>query len=323
MLTWAPIEGAMGYYMEIYDGKKWNRYDIGDTTIWDSGVAKIYPTEAFLKNYTDNTYTEEMFLHDKLGLELRDNPINVYLKTIGQAYDNRTTYLIRVRPYITTVTTVEDGEKVEEQIEGPVGSESIAEIQMPNRTDMTSLTVTTLVEYIEQYKAAYITVTMKDTESGPKDIIPYNTNGLTPISSIADGVYMTNIYKVSANGTYTFTVKDNVNWYTVVDVNVTDINPNKPILIFNREGKIVSDVHLAKDTENINYTSYRVATETITLSEGELANGVINIDLIINPEHTNYTVPYYVTLRSANGTELMKHYEVTINGDKTEVVEKY
>jgi len=323
ILTWNEVEGAIGYYTEIYDGNQWNRYDIGDTTKWDSSIAKIYPTEAYLKSYEDNTHTEEIFIHNKQGLELRDNPRNIYLKTPGQIYDNEATYLIRVRPYITVTTTATDGVKVEEQIEGPVGPESVVKIQMPNRTDLKNPGVATLVEYIEQYKAAYITVTMSDTESGPKEIIPYNTNGVTLISSVATGQYITNIYKVYTNGTYTFTVKDNVGRYTIKSVEIKNINPNKPIIIFNREGRVISEMYLSQDTENVNYTKYGCDVDIDLTANQTIENGIINVGLIIKEGKDTYTTPYYIKLKSGDGTELNKKFNITIDGSKTEIIEEY
>ncbi|HBY19564.1 MAG: hypothetical protein A2Y24_02855 [Clostridiales bacterium GWE2_32_10] len=279
VLSWQPVEGASGYYVEICDGNKWDRYDVSDATTWDSSAAKIYPTESSLNNFVDNTYEEEMFLHNT-GLELKDNPIKVYLKTIGQMLDNQTAYYVRVRPYITTVIKASDGKIIEQTIEGPIGSESVKEIQLPNRTDLSSPTVATLIEYIENNTAAYITVTMVDTESRPKSIILYNNQGVELYSTSTNGQYMTNIYKVHANGTYTFTGIDNVGWYTVANVLVTDIGSTKPILLFKRlddKGyeRIISKITLPKIIENAHYTKYGVGTMDSIWATKDLISDII------------------------------------------------
>ncbi|HCC08048.1 MAG TPA: hypothetical protein DEP72_07845 [Clostridiales bacterium] len=264
VLTWSQVVGASGYYVEVYDGSQWSRYDVGNTTIWDSSQGRIYPSESILADYIDNSVTTEIYrTQGTVGgdfTDLRDNPTRLYQKTLGTTYDSNIEYQLRVQPYSSTVTQLWSGKIVENQVPGPIGTQSTVTVVLPNRTDITAPTGFQLVEYdaINNYTSGIITITGKDTESGPNDIIPSSTVGLTLLSTETVGQYMTKKYKVNTNGQYIFTVKDNVGWTTPVTVNVTDINAVKPIIIFDKEGKVITEMHLSEDTQNAGYIKWDV-----------------------------------------------------------------
>ncbi|HBY19419.1 MAG TPA: hypothetical protein DEG71_00085, partial [Clostridiales bacterium] len=319
VLTWQAVEGASGYYVEVYDGNQYSRYDIGDVTTWDSQDAKIYPAESILRSYADNTVEGELLLHGKIGLDLRDNPVNLYLKTIGQSYDNESKYQIRVIPYITIKREQgenDEGLVLEDKLEGLVAPESVVKVQLPNRTDLADPTGISEILYTDNYTAAQITVRMIDNESGPNDIVSYNSGAVLNETRVS-GIYMTKVYTVYTNGTYMFTAVDNVGRHTIIKAVVKDINPNKPIIIFNKGGKVISEIHLSKDTENITYNKYGVGTTEAVTPNQTLTTGVVNIKL----EDVEKT--YYIKLQSGSGTIMTKCFDTKLNGDKIEIIEKY
>ncbi len=99
VLTWQPVQGATGYKVWVFDGHAYRAFDVGNTTTWDSRVARIYPSEATLDQYGDNTVTTDLFNHVQGGLDLRDRPTKLYQKTAGTTYDSYTNYWFRVSAY--------------------------------------------------------------------------------------------------------------------------------------------------------------------------------------------------------------------------------
>ncbi|HCC07838.1 MAG TPA: hypothetical protein DEP72_06750 [Clostridiales bacterium] len=322
-LTWVPVARANGYYVEIYDGNQWSRFDAGDTTTWDSSQGKIYPSESVIASKTNNSVSTEIYLHNKTGLDLRDNPNNIYKKTIGTGYDAEMKYSIRVIPYISEITRLINGQLIEERVDGPIGPQSVAIVELIHRTDKNEPTGLTEVAYVDNYTASTITVRMTDIESGPKDIT--GPSGATLISTAVNGQYMTKVFRVTGNGTYNFTIKDNVDRFTVVTAEVKNINPNKPIIIFNREEKTFIEMHLPSNTQSPIYTKYgyTFGSNSTPIANITLVNSAISIKLEINPSSTNYTIPYYIKLQNASGSVLNKKYNVTITGDRTDIKEVY
>jgi alpha-tubulin suppressor-like RCC1 family protein len=99
VLNWDSQIGATGYNVHIWDGRDYRKFDVGNTTTWDSGVWKIYPAESFLDGYADNSMNVDPFNYTKTGLDLRDTPNKIYKKTLGTAYDERNSYYFRVSAY--------------------------------------------------------------------------------------------------------------------------------------------------------------------------------------------------------------------------------
>lgn len=99
VLNWQPVTGAAGYKVWVYDGNAYQSFDVGNVTSWDSSTWKIYPTEAALDGFSNNTQSGNLFNTVKGGLDLRDNPNKLYLKTVGTSYDSNTNYAFRVSAY--------------------------------------------------------------------------------------------------------------------------------------------------------------------------------------------------------------------------------
>ncbi|HCC07842.1 MAG TPA: hypothetical protein DEP72_06770 [Clostridiales bacterium] len=329
LLSWNAVDGASGYQVEVYDGNQWSIYDISKATTWDSSEQKLYPltSEAVLNSYTNDSISDQMYLHSKEGLDLRDNPNTIYKKTIGTAYNAETMYSIRVRPYTSIMTN-----GVEIQTPGPIGPDSTVKVELQNRTDRTPPTAAILVEYdttvANYYKSAFITITANDTESGPQKIVPSNMSGLELISTEIKGQYITNVYKTSINGTYMFTAFDNVGWTKTINVDVKNIDPAKPIIVFSREGKLVTEIHLSDKVKSAGYTKYgdthgsnSAPNATNLLS---VSNNVINIPLVIDTIDTTYTIPYYIKLQNNSGSAVLNaKFNVLINGNRTEIIQEY
>lgn len=97
--SWPSVTGATGYKVWVYDGRSYRSFDVGNVTSWDSRVAKIYPTEAVVNSYGTNTRTEDIFNYSKTGLDLRDNPNQLYLGSSSSTYNSSTNYWFRVSSY--------------------------------------------------------------------------------------------------------------------------------------------------------------------------------------------------------------------------------
>jgi len=99
VLTWQKPQGATGFYVDVHDGYTWRAFDVGNVTSWDSSDAKIYPAESVISSYETNTRTADIFLYDKSGLDLRDDPRNLYRSALLSDYNDTQYYMFRVRPY--------------------------------------------------------------------------------------------------------------------------------------------------------------------------------------------------------------------------------
>jgi len=99
VLTWQKPQGATGFYVDVHDGYTWRAFDVGNVTSWDSSDAKIYPAESVISSYETNTRTADIFLYNKSGLDLRDDPRNLYRSALLNDYNNTQYYMFRVRPY--------------------------------------------------------------------------------------------------------------------------------------------------------------------------------------------------------------------------------
>lgn len=168
-LEWDPVPNASGYKVWVFDGYSYRAFDVGNTTMWVSRSAKIYPTESQLDGYGDNTVSSDIFKHDGSGLDLRDTPNKLYKKTVGTTYDGRNNYWFRVSAYNNS---------------GDAGYSNTAQMPiLPNRTDITSPTasitindgqtvapgskVKITVNTNDPLQSNYTTQTQSDDASGP------------------------------------------------------------------------------------------------------------------------------------------------------------
>ncbi|MBD1371037.1 RHS repeat protein [Hazenella sp. IB182357] len=88
-LNWDAIPGATGYYVWIFNGKEYQKFDVGNVTSWSTHNKGIWPT-------TDEITAGKYLLHtDGKGTELARDPSPVY-KNSGGIYPTRTNYWFRV-----------------------------------------------------------------------------------------------------------------------------------------------------------------------------------------------------------------------------------
>lgn len=99
VLNWSPVATATGYKMWVWDGNDYRGFDVGNTLTWDSSAAKIYPDENWLNSQADNSISGDPFNHAGGGFDLRDDPVKLYIKTIGTTYDSSHNYWFRVSAY--------------------------------------------------------------------------------------------------------------------------------------------------------------------------------------------------------------------------------
>lgn len=151
VLNWSAVTGATGYKVWVFDGNTYRAFDVGNTTSWDSSVARIYPPESQLDGYGDNTQSGDLFYHNQGGLDLRDDPNKLYRKTVGSTYDSAHNYWFRVSAY-------------NESGESPQGNAYMP--TCPNRTDTQAPQVVSVVINDGDAKTGLtsvkVTVTAKD-----------------------------------------------------------------------------------------------------------------------------------------------------------------
>jgi hypothetical protein len=101
VLNWTKPTGATGYLVKVHDGYDWRLFKVsdGNTTTWDSSVQKIYPSETVLNGYSTGTRTIDLFNYNKAGLDLRDDPRNLYRSALESPYTNIQYYMFDVQAY--------------------------------------------------------------------------------------------------------------------------------------------------------------------------------------------------------------------------------
>lgn len=103
-LTWNPVAGATGYKVWIFNGHKYEAYDVGNVTNWSTRNRYIFPSRKQVGSWVDNSQTAVFNrtpgqnVNGMYG-ELWDNPSDLYKKTLGTQYDNRTNYWFKLSAY--------------------------------------------------------------------------------------------------------------------------------------------------------------------------------------------------------------------------------
>ncbi|MHB8927067.1 MAG: fibronectin type III domain-containing protein [Bacillota bacterium] len=151
-LSWQPVLGATGYKVWVCDGYQYRAFDVGGALSWDSRTAKIYPSESYLSGLANDSLTADPFNHSGTGLDLRDTPITLYLRTAGTNYNTSNNYWFRLSAYNES---------------GDSGTSSVAYTPtLPNRTDTTSPTGTVLINN-DQMVAGGPSVTLNLSATDP------------------------------------------------------------------------------------------------------------------------------------------------------------
>lgn len=168
VLSWPASQSATGYKLWVFDGNIYRGFDVGNTTVWDSGTARIYPDEAWLDGQANNSVSGDPFNRAQGGNDLRDDPVKLYIKTIGITYDSSHNYWFRVSAYNTY------GESPQSDAYTPT---------LPNRTDtagpMGSITVISTEGLNKTFSQSIkLTVTASDSESGVRGV-QFSNDGVT------------------------------------------------------------------------------------------------------------------------------------------------
>lgn len=78
-LRWDPSPGASGYEVWVWDGARYEGFNVGPATAWDSRLARIFPPDAELyPNVAEGSLPPPLFSHAGGGLDLRDRPADLY-----------------------------------------------------------------------------------------------------------------------------------------------------------------------------------------------------------------------------------------------------
>ncbi|MBC1490835.1 hypothetical protein HCI99_03260 [Listeria booriae] len=93
-LGWDEVEGADGYKITIFDGKKNVYFDVGEALSWTTKGVGIWPTQQAIENGGWDIQT------DGTGVELAQDPSQVYRNSNG-VYGDRKNYWFRVQAYTT------------------------------------------------------------------------------------------------------------------------------------------------------------------------------------------------------------------------------
>ncbi|TEB04732.1 tRNA3(Ser)-specific nuclease WapA precursor [Pelotomaculum schinkii] len=167
ILSWPACAGATGYKVGVFDGNAYRAIDVRNVTSWNLANAKIYPDESWLNGQANNSISNDPFNHSTGGFALRDDPNNLYLKTVGTTYDSAHNYWFRVSAY-------------NEAGESPYSTNTYTPT-LPDATDTgapSGMNNTVSSEGLEKtYNTnVKVTVTASDSESGIYQIALSNDN---------------------------------------------------------------------------------------------------------------------------------------------------
>lgn len=96
-LSWAPVTGATGYRVYLFDGNVYRQMaDITETS-WTSAGRGLFPADTAIASMPDSL-TANPFLSGT-GLDLRDDPRPLYARTAGTEMDDVPAYAFKVVPY--------------------------------------------------------------------------------------------------------------------------------------------------------------------------------------------------------------------------------
>ncbi|MCT4613007.1 MAG: hypothetical protein N4A47_06540 [Clostridia bacterium] len=218
-LTWPAVEGANEYEVLIYDGNKYRIFNVGNNLVFDSRLEHVYPTEAVISGYADNTRNDDIFKHDKSGLDLSDDPRSLYRSSTGTAYNSNKSYAIRVRAKQGTIRTYSYA--------------NLYYISLPDRTDVDAPIIS-----VTGNPASYVntdvtlSVTTTETESGLNTVLWQEGNkvvGDFVNGTVGNALSGGNII-VGENKDITIYARDNVGNERVEVVSVTKIDKVLPVI---------------------------------------------------------------------------------------------
>lgn len=95
-LTWQAAPGASRYSVYLYDGVGYEKVATTTALSWSSAAQGLYPSDSAIASMAAPT-ARPVYLLDKSGLDLRDDPADLYAKTRGDQAGG-STYYVKVAP---------------------------------------------------------------------------------------------------------------------------------------------------------------------------------------------------------------------------------
>lgn len=290
VLHWTPVSDATGYKVYVYDGHDYRGFDVGNVTKWDSRIAKIYPPESTLNSKVDDSATDDLFVHGRVGLDLMNSPQNLYRATQGLENNTNTHYMFRVTSYRKNQESVIDYNA------GYRAQLIDTTIKTDNSVKLTGNIVATLAEDLAS-------VSIKCTGYGGKgEVIGIRK----PDGVIWQGNTLS--YTVYDNGEYNFTIIDSTGQEAVVTANASGIQLKPIIVILNINNKMTSNLNFSRNDAAARYTfcgySWDAEPTKINnaLTDGKIA---IMVDFV-------GTRNLYIKFKNAAGQVMNSKFEITI-----------
>lgn len=100
-LNWNPAPGAVGYYIYMFDGAKYDQVASTSATTWTTANQSLFPSGSTIRNTISQGFSGNPFTSANYGsLDLRDNPNELYNKMLpSDQSTSDTAYYFRVIPY--------------------------------------------------------------------------------------------------------------------------------------------------------------------------------------------------------------------------------
>ncbi|MEC1155440.1 DNRLRE domain-containing protein [Cytobacillus horneckiae] len=99
-LTWNKVDGATGYKVQIYNGRAYEEFNVGNVTSWSTKGKKLWPTRAQIDN------KQYGLRKNGDGRDLPENPNDLYKRSGGDKQTS-TNYWFRVAAYNKYGTTAQ------------------------------------------------------------------------------------------------------------------------------------------------------------------------------------------------------------------------
>ncbi|SFX65338.1 RHS repeat-associated core domain-containing protein [Thermoactinomyces sp. DSM 45891] len=290
-LRWEPIPNATKYFVWIFNGKDYQKYDVGNSTYWSTHNKGIWPTESEIKEGRYELHT------DGKGTELALDPSPVY-KNSGGTYQDKKNYWFRIsavvensetpesEPFMPTISPRADDLGTEEywtfgeipggDVNAVTGNMILSEtdLELSGREPAMSIDRT----YNSRSKEAgpfgkgwtfnYATRLEEDKKG---NVLQHDMDGgIHYYQKKSDGVYTSPLgVHLTLKGTkeagWTLTDKDQTIYHFNSAgqlIEIEDANKNKLILTYNDQKQLTTITDPSKRTFSLTYTKDRITKIT-------------------------------------------------------------
>ncbi|NSW83618.1 MAG: hypothetical protein HPY90_10175 [Syntrophothermus sp.] len=285
VLNWPAVAGATGYKVYVFAGNDYYAFDVGNTTSWDSRVAKIYPAESWLDSQGNNTVSSDPFNHVQGGLDLRDTPNKLYLKTVGTTYDSANNYWFGVSAYNASG-------------ESPMSNPATP--TLPNRTDTTAPTISSITINNGDTKTSSNQVTVQVTASDP-----LVANYTSDTSDDASGLSQIGLSNDNTAWTW-MSFSSNVNWTVTAGPGQKTVYVKVRDNAGNESSMQAATIYLVDDTEG--------PKGTLLINNGASTTDTTNVTLMLSVSD-NFAQPTQIQMRFSNDGSNWSSWEI-YNGVK-------